>query len=404
MDRTAPGGHRAPPVGAGARPRAPQSPEANAVSSTADTTPTIVVAGVVHHLEGLQGLGQIQRARWGVLASYAAQWPADLVVVGQSTGGVDPLAVIVGLKDAPATAGIPVLHVAPHERGCGECRADVCLSDVPVAGQLARVARVLIELGEARVVSSRTPVQERGPLARSERLEALGRLTGGIVHDFNNLLFVITGQVELARRQLSPDHPAFARLAPALHAAERAAALNRQLLAFGRGSPTDPSPADLDVVVAQLDRMLQRVIGEGYRLEVHAGGGLGRVLADVTELEQLVLNLVLNARDAMPRGGLLTVETRDVEIAGAPDPPAPPGRYAMVAVSDEGVGMDEETRKRIFEPFFTTKPEGAGSGLGLATVQRIVERHSGRIRVDSAPGRGTTFRVYLPCLDESAGA
>jgi signal transduction histidine kinase len=121
-------------------------------------------------------------------------------------------------------------------------------------------------------------------------------------------------------------------------------------------------------------------------------------------MEQLVLNLALNARDAMPRGGLLTIETRDVEIAGGTEPSAPPGHYVMLAVSDEGVGMDEETRKRIFEPFFTTKPEGAGSGLGLATVHRIVERHGGRIRVDSAPGRGSTFQVYLPCLDGSAEA
>jgi signal transduction histidine kinase len=233
-------------------------------------------------------------------------------------------------------------------------------------------------------------------------MEALGRLTGGIVHDFNNLLFVITGQVELARRLLTPDHPAFARLAPVLHAAERAAALNRQLLAFGRGSPADPRPVDLNAVVAQLDRILQRLIGEGFRVEIRAGSGLGRVRADVTQMEQLVLNLALNARDAMPRGGRLVIETRDLEIAGGADPPAPPGRYVMVSVRDEGVGMDEETRKQIFEPFFTTKPEGAGSGLGLATVARIVERHGGRIRVDSEPGRGTTFQVYLPSLDESA--
>ena len=374
------------------------------VTPNGSVTPTIVVAGVVHHLEGLQGVGRIQRARWGVLAPYAARWPADLVVVGRPTSGVDPVAVIAGLKDAETTGAIPVLHLAAREPECAECRADVCLSDVPVAGQLARVARVLIELGGARAVAGRAPGQERGPLARSERLEALGRLTGGIVHDFNNLLFVMTGQIELARRQLSPDHPAFARLAPALHAAERAAALNRQLLAFGRGSPADPSPADLNTVVEHVDRMLQRVVGENFRLEVRAGRGLGRVRADASEMEQLVLNLALNARDAMPRGGLLTIETRDVEIAGGTDPPAPPGRYAMVAVSDEGIGMDEETLKRIFEPFFSTKPEGAGSGLGLASVHRIVERHGGRIRVDSAPGRGTTFRVYLPCLEEPAEA
>jgi signal transduction histidine kinase len=381
------------PSVAGAGPRASQGPGAGAVSPRAEPSSTIVVAGIVHHLEGLQGLGQIQRARWGVLAPYAARWPADHVVVGRSSGGVDPVAVIAGLKDGEATAGIPVLHVMPDEGGCAECRADVCLSDVPVAGQLARVARVLIELGEARAGSGRVPGPEPGHLARSERLEALGRLTGGIVHDFNNLLFVITGQIELARRQLGPDHPAFARLAPALHAAERAAALNRQVLALGRVPPPDPRPADLNAVVAQLDALLQRVIGEGFRVELRTGPGQGRVRADVTEMEQLVLNLVLNARDAMPGGGLVTIETGDVEVAGGAGLPEPPGHYAMVAVSDEGVGTDEETT-----------PGGAGSGLGLAAVHRIVERHGGRLRVDRAPGRGRTLRVYLPCRDESAGA
>lgn len=352
---------------------------------------TILLAGVVHHLEGLQDLGQIQRARWGALAIDAARRPADLVVVGRATGDTDPLAVIAGLKEGQDTAAIPVLHVAPHERGGAECRADVCLPDTPLPGQMERVARVLLELGRARAVPPREP--------RSGRLEALGRLTGGIVHDFNNLLFVITGQVELARRQLAPDHPAFSRLAPALQAAERAAALTRQLLAFGRGADPSPGLVDVNAVVTQLDGMLQRVIGEDVQIEVWAGRGLGRVEADFAETEQLLLNLVLNARDAMPHGGRLVIETKDVEIAGGLDPPVPAGRYAMLAVSDDGLGMDEETRKRIFEPYFTTKPEGAGSGLGLATVHRIIERRGGTIRVDSEPGRGTTFRVYLPCVE-----
>ncbi len=345
---------------------------------------TILLAGVVHHLEGLQGLGQIQRSRWGTLADDAARWPADLVVIGHATGGTDTVAVIAGLKNGEATAGIPVLHVAAHESDGAECCADVCLPDRPVPGQLERVARVLLEVGNARVHAASQPE------ARSERLEALGRLTGGIVHDFNNLLFVITGQVELARRQLAPEHPAFSRLGPALQAAERAAALTRQLLAFGRGAHPSPRPVDLNAVVAQLDGMLQRVIGEDVEIEVRTGRGLGRVEADFAEAEQLLLNLALNARDAMPGGGRLVIETKNV------------GRYAMLAVSDDGMGMDEETRKRIFEPFFTTKPEGAGSGLGLATVHRIALRHGGRIRVDSAPGRGTTFRVYLPCVEAPA--
>jgi signal transduction histidine kinase len=350
-----------------------------------------VVAGVVHHLEGLQGLGQLQRARWGVLEPYAARWPADLIVIGRSSGGVDPLTVIAGLKDAQATGGIPVLHLAPPEQDGAECRADVCLSEVPVAGQLARVARVLIELGGSRASSGRVLAREPGALAHAERLETLGRLAGGIVHDFNNLLFVITGQIELARRKLSPDHPAFDRLAPALHAAERAATLNRQLQALGGGAPADPRPVDLNGVVARLDPMLQRVVGRNFKLEIRAGATLGRVWADVAEMEQLVLNLALDARDAIPEGGLLTVETRDVET-GSAEGSLPPGGYVTVAVTGEGVETDEKTR------------EDAGPGLGLATAHRIVERHDGHIRVDGAPGRGTTFRVYLPRLDEPAPA
>jgi hypothetical protein len=204
------------------------------------STPTIMVAGIVHHLEGLQGLGHIQRARWGVLAPYAARWPADLVVVGRSSGGVDPVAAIARLKDGEVTGDIPVLHLASHEPGCAECRADVCLGDVPVAGQMARVARVLIELGEARAGSGRALGPAPDPSALARRLEALERRTGAIVHDLNNLLFVITGHVELARRRLGSDHPAFARLTPALEAAGRAAALSRQLQALSLGEPPDP--------------------------------------------------------------------------------------------------------------------------------------------------------------------
>ena len=372
---------RARGLGRRDRPSAVPSP----VRTAAGAAPTILVAGVVHHVEGLQGLGQIQRARWSALGPSAAQGPVGLVVIGRSSGAADPTAAIAGLKDDPATGRIPVLHVAAAEGGCGgHCRADVCLLDPPLAGQVARAARVLLELGQARARAALRPE------AQAERLEALGRLTGGIVHDFNNLLFVITGQVELARRQLAPEHPAFARLAPALQAADRAAALTRQLLAFGRGSDPRPRLVDVNAVVAQLDGMLQRVIGEDVQIEVRAGAGLGRVEADFAETEQLLLNLALNARDAMPHGGRLVIETKAV------------GRHVMLAVSDDGMGMDQGTRQRIFEPFFTTKPEGAGSGLGLATVQRIVERQGGRIRVESAPGRGTTFRVYLPCVDPPA--
>jgi signal transduction histidine kinase len=364
--------------------------------------PTILVVGIVHHLEGLRDLGLLQRTRWTGLASHAAGWPADLVVVGQSSTGVDAIAAMAGLKDGPATGAIPVLHAAAPEAGCPGCRADVCLPAGARPGQLARVASVLLDL-------HRTRAQARGARAvppvpsTSARLESLGRLTSGIVHDFNNLLFVISGQVELARRVLGPGHPAGARLVPALQAAERAAALTRQLLAFSRGATPKPRLVDVNAVVAQLDRMLQRVIGEDVEVEVRAGQGLGQVRADLTQVEQLVLNLALNARDAMPGGGRLTIETHDVRVDGSDvTSPAPPGRHVLLAVSDEGVGIDTETRKHIFEPFFTTKAEGAGSGIGLATVHGIVEQIGGTIGVDSELGVGTTFSVYLPCAGEQA--
>jgi signal transduction histidine kinase/ActR/RegA family two-component response regulator len=363
--------------------------------------PTILVVGIVESLEGLRDVGHLDRARWSGLGTSAARCEADLVIVGRSSTGADPVSAIARLKERPATGAIPVLHASP-EAGCPGCQAEVCLPAGARPGQLARVARVLLDL---RHVMARVPRTPAASPSTSERLESLGRLTGGIVHDFNNLLFVITGQVELARRALGPGHPAGARLVPALQAAERAAALTRQLLAFSRGSTPEPRLLDLNAVVAQLDRMLQRVIGEDVQIEIRAGRGLGRVWADRTQMEQLLLNLALNARDAMPEGGRLTIETRDVAVdAGDPFTAPTPGRYVLLTVSDEGVGIDAETRKHIFEPFFTTKPEGAGSGIGLATVHGIVEQAGGSIRVDSEPGVGTTFRVHLPCADDPVDA
>jgi signal transduction histidine kinase/ActR/RegA family two-component response regulator len=366
----------------------------------AGAIPTILVAGVVRDLAGLRDAGRLARARWRSLEASASRRGADLVVVGGSSRGVDAVGAIARLKEGPGTEAIPVLHAAAPDASCPGCRADVCLPAGARAGQMARVAGVLLDLHHTR---SRERVVRAGSgvVTTSERLESLGRLTGGIVHDFNNLLFVITGQIDLARRALGPDHPAGARLGPALQAVERAAALTRQLLAFSRGSSPEPRLLDLNTVVAQLDRMLRRVIGSGVEIEVRAGRGLGPVRADRTQMEQLVLNLALNARDAMPGGGRLTIETRDVVVDGGDAfAPAAPGRHVLLAVSDEGVGIDAETRRHIFEPFFTTKPEGAGSGIGLATVHGIVEQAGGSIRVDSEPGEGTTFRVYLPCAEE----
>ena len=357
---------------------------------------TILIAGVVHFVDRLQRVAGIERARLHSVVSHAVRDAPDAIVVGTASPAGGALEVIGELKRHPRAGSIPVLHLVPPDTSCGACGAELCLAAGGEASTLVRAVRLMLRLGRAE--------RERDAPAADERLLVLGRLAGGIVHDFNNLLLVMTGHVELARRLLGEGHPGAVRLVPVLHAAERAAALTRQLLALGRASPPATACADVGAVLAQLEPMLRRLLGAYVRLEVRAGRGLAPVRADPSQVEQLLLNLALNARDAMPAGGRLTVETQDVEIAGGTAPHAPPGRYVMIAVSDEGVGMDPETRARIFEPFFTTKPAGEGSGLGLACVQQIVERAGGTVVVDSEPGEGTTFRAYLPCAAERSGS
>ena len=246
-----------------------------------------------------------------------------------------------------------------------------------------------------------------GMLRQSQRLEAVGQLAGGVAHDFNNILGVITGYAELAQKQLPEGHPARPRLAEILKAAGRAAALTRQLLAFGRKQVMQPKLLDLNHLLRDLGKMVEPLVGEDVELEVRAAAELGAVKADPTQIEQVVMNLVVNARDAMPRGGQLTIETANVDLDeayAALHPPAQVGRFVMIAVSDSGVGMDAEVQKHVFEPFFTTKPPGEGAGLGLATVYGIVKQSGGYIWVYSEPGRGTTFKIYLPRADEAPGA
>ncbi len=240
---------------------------------------------------------------------------------------------------------------------------------------------------------------------QAQKMEAVGQLAGGVAHDFNNLLTVINGLSELAFHQLRRDDPARELIAEALQAGERAAALTRQLLAFSRKQVLQPQVVDVNVALGGLSKMLLRLLGEDIGLRLEADAALGLVKVDPGQFEQAVINLAVNARDAMPGGGRLTVATRNAELGegcAGRHPDARPGRYVLVAVSDTGHGMDAATRARIFEPFFTTKGPGRGTGLGLAMVYGFVKQSGGHVEVESEVGRGTTFKVYLPRSDETA--
>ena len=244
--------------------------------------------------------------------------------------------------------------------------------------------------------------QARSALAQSQKMEALGQLTGGVAHDFNNLLTVIMGSIETLQRRLSAGDRDVSRFMDAARrATERAASLTRRLLAFARRQALDPKPLDPNKLVAGVVDLLQRSLGESIAVETVLGSGLWWVCADSNQLESSVLNLVLNARDAMPRGGKLTVETGNAyldESYAAPLDEVKPGQYAMIAVSDNGIGMTKEIIAQAFDPFFTTKEPGHGTGLGLSQVYGFVKQSGGHVRIYSEPDEGTTVKLYLPRL------
>jgi PAS domain S-box-containing protein len=257
----------------------------------------------------------------------------------------------------------------------------------------------------ARDLSERLGLEEQ--IRQAQKMDAIGKLAGGIAHDFNNLLCIINGYSMILLQELPEGNLMRAQLEQVCKAGERAASLTRQLLAFSRKQMLAPQVLNLNSLVSDMERMLHRLIGEDILLVTHLGPVLASVRADKGQLEQVLLNLAVNARDAMPQGGKITLSTANIVLDGAAlkgKPEVPPGQYVMLMVSDTGCGMMPDVLARVFEPFFTTKPAGKGTGLGLSTVYGIVKQSGGHIEVESQPRRGTTFRVYLPRLEEAPSA
>lgn len=280
-----------------------------------------------------------------------------------------------------------------------EARSTVICDD---AGNPIGMRGVTMDISAAKEAeAARTQLEEQ--LRQSQKMESVGRLAGGVAHDFNNLLTVINGHSSLALQQLQPGDPLRSRLEDIRKAGDRAADLTRQLLALSRRQLLVPRVLDLNALITESTSMLRRLLGEDIELVTLLDPGSGRVKSDAGQLNQVILNLAVNARDAMPRGGKLILETRDVifdEERGRTDPSVPPGSYVMLGITDSGSGMDAEIVSHMFEPFFTTKELGKGTGLGLSTVYGIVKQSGGSIGVDSRPGQGTSFKIYLPRIEE----
>ncbi len=348
---------------------------------------------------------------------FVKDWNGRFVLVNQATAQVYGTTVesLVGKTDADFNPNVEeIAHFLRHDRDVMSSGQPKIIAEEPVTNPTTGATRwfqtIKVPLrspaeGTATLLGVATEITERKrleeQLLQSQKMEAVGQLAGGVAHDFNNILTAIVGYTDLLAAELASNVRQLEDLEEIRKAARRAAALTRQLLAFSRKQVLEPRIIDLNSVVLNLDKMLRSLISENIELKTDLADNLGAARADPNQIEQVIMNLAINARDAMPDGGTVTIETGNVTLDdayAAQHVSVIPGEYVMLAVSDTGCGMDEKTQSRIFEPFFTTKPAGRGTGLGLSTVYGIVKQTGGNIWLYSEPGKGTTFKIYLPAI------